>query len=120
LKAPEDVRTWTFGGLTRSEGGRFSDSELANILQNATEWSAGAFQARGSPQVLRVIEILGIEQARSWGTCSVSVVILSAGNILFFVSENVLPHQLNEFRKFMGLKTYSSFKEWNPDPEIHV
>lgn len=40
---------------------------------------------------------MGIEQSRQWGTCS-----------------------LNEFRRFMGLKPYSSFAEWNPNPEIHV
>jgi linoleate 10R-lipoxygenase len=25
---------------------------------------------------------------------------------------------LNDFRKYLGLKPYASFKEWNPDPEI--
>ena len=45
--------------------------DLANILHNATETSASAFKARGIPSVLRVIEVLGIEQARSWGVCSV-------------------------------------------------
>lgn len=44
---------------------------------------------------MRVIEILGIEQAREWGCCS-----------------------LNEFRAFLGLKKYSTFEEWNPDPEV--
>ncbi|KII85619.1 hypothetical protein PLICRDRAFT_56845 [Plicaturopsis crispa FD-325 SS-3] len=92
-----DVKTWTFSDLKRESDGRFKDGDLANILQNATEASAGAFKARGIPEALRVVEILGIMQARSWGTCS-----------------------LNEFRKFMGLKPYKSFKEWNPDPEIHT
>ncbi|KAF7972285.1 hypothetical protein HWV62_18532 [Athelia sp. TMB] len=59
-------------------------------------WSAAAFQARGTPEVLRVIEMLGIEQARSWGACT-----------------------LNEFRQFMSLKPYANFKEWNPDPTVH-
>lgn len=67
--------------MQRGPSGRFPDGDLANILHNATEWSAGAFQARGTPEVLRVIEVLGIEQARSWGACS-----------------------LNEFRFFMGLR----------------
>lgn len=58
--------------LTRGPDGRFKDSDLAKILQDGTEWRAGAFQGRGTPEVLRVIEIMGIEQARGWGTCSVS------------------------------------------------
>lgn len=59
--------------LTRDpKTGRFDDEQLATILQNATEAEAGAFRARGIPEVLRVVEVMGIEQARSWGTCTVS------------------------------------------------
>lgn len=47
-------------------------ADLAKILLDATESPASAFKARGIPDVLRVIEILGIMQSRSWGTCSVS------------------------------------------------
>ena len=54
-------------------------ADLAKILLDATEAPAGAFKARGIPDVLRVIEILGILQSRSWGTCSVSVIFLSFG-----------------------------------------
>ena len=71
--------------------------ELANILLNATGTPASAFKARGIPEAMKVIELMGIEQSRQWGTCS-----------------------LNEFRRFMGLKPYDSFAEWNPDPEIYV
>ncbi|KAH7919845.1 heme peroxidase [Leucogyrophana mollusca] len=91
-----NVRDWTFNNMVRGPDGRFNDNELARILHDATEHPAGAFRARGVPDVLRVAEILGIEQARTWGACT-----------------------LNEFRKFIGLKPYASFKEWNPDPEIH-
>ncbi|TEB25040.1 heme peroxidase [Coprinellus micaceus] len=77
----DDPKKWTFGGLKRGSNGSFSDDDLANILHNATEWRAGAFKARGIPAAMRIIEILGIQQARSWGTCS-----------------------MNEFRKFVGLK----------------
>lgn len=38
---------------------------------NATEDHAGAFKARGIPEVMRIVEIMGIEQARQWGTCTV-------------------------------------------------
>lgn len=37
----------------------------------------------------------GIQQARNWGCCS-----------------------LNEFRRFLGLRPYATFEEWNPDPVI--
>ncbi|KAG2068642.1 heme peroxidase [Suillus decipiens] len=91
------IRNWTFGGLTRGEDGRFSDTDIARILQDATADRACAFRARGVPAVMRVVEILGMKQARAWGTCS-----------------------LNEFRRFIGLKPYKSFSEWNPDPEIYI
>ncbi|KAH9942693.1 heme peroxidase [Amylocystis lapponica] len=97
INVPGDVKSWTFNNLERGPGGRYKDDDLANILHNATEWSASAFKARGIPEVMRVVEIIGITQARGWGTCS-----------------------LNEFRTFMGLKPYATFKEWNPDPTIYT
>ena len=53
------------------ETGRFNDSDLEAILVKAADSPASAFKARGIPEVLRVVEVLGIEQARRWGTCSV-------------------------------------------------
>jgi prostaglandin-endoperoxide synthase 2 len=87
--------TWPIAGLTRGPDGRFKDEDLANVIVNATEAPASAFKARGTPEVLRIVEILGIMQARRSGACT-----------------------LNEFRKFMGLKEYKSFEEWNPDRKI--
>ncbi|KAI0246364.1 heme peroxidase [Lactifluus subvellereus] len=95
LNPGPDVQRWEFGGIKRGDSGRFDDADLARILQDATAASASAFKARGTPEVLRVVELLGIEQARSWGTCT-----------------------LNEFRKFMGLKPYGSFPEWNKNKEV--
>lgn len=54
-------------------------ADLAKIILDATEAPAGAFKARGIPDVLRAIEILGILQSRSWGTCSVSIIIVCHG-----------------------------------------
>ncbi|KAJ2921961.1 hypothetical protein H1R20_g15135, partial [Candolleomyces eurysporus] len=71
---------WTFGSIDH---------------RNRTEQPAGAFRARGTPAVMRLNEIMGIEQSRKWGVCS-----------------------MDEFRKYLGLKTFSSFLEWNSDPEI--
>ena len=119
-KAETDFGKWTFGKsvFTRSsfilmlkircslqrqtEGpnvGAFKDSDLANLLMNAfvtsltvslklkhpffrTSQHAAAFGARGTPSVMRLHEIMGIEANRSWGVCS-----------------------LNDFRKFLGLKS---------------
>ncbi|KAF8532744.1 heme peroxidase [Gautieria morchelliformis] len=84
------------GRLRRNETtGRFDDDDLARILQGATADSANAFRARGIPAAFKIIEIMGIQQARAWGVCS-----------------------LNEFRTFLGLKPYTSFKEWNSKDEI--
>ncbi|KAL0959661.1 hypothetical protein HGRIS_011363 [Hohenbuehelia grisea] len=92
---PKDPKTRTFGGLKRGPDGRFSDDDLANVLHTATSHPAGTFRGRGTPPVLRLVEIMGIEQARRWGVCT-----------------------MNEFRKYLGLKEFESFEEWNPDPEI--
>jgi linoleate 10R-lipoxygenase len=40
---------------------------------NATENAAGQWRANGTPVALRVVEILGIEQGRQWGVCTVRV-----------------------------------------------
>ena len=76
--------------INRQADGTFSDDDLAKILQDATEKVAGAYRARGIPPALRVIEILGIQQARAWGVCT-----------------------MNEFRQYLGLKKFNTFKEWN-------
>lgn len=94
-RPPADVQQWTFGNLARDGNGRFRDVDLAKILQDATEAEAGAFRARGIPEAMKIVELMAIEQERNWGTCS-----------------------LNEFRRFMGLKPYANFSEWNPDEEI--
>jgi linoleate 10R-lipoxygenase len=77
-----NVREWTFGGIERDkETGAFSSEGIAQILMDSTEDVAGSYGARRIPEVMKVIEVMGIQQARQWGTCS-----------------------MNEFRKFFGLK----------------
>ena len=87
------------------------DDDIAKVLHIATENPASGFRNRGTPPVLRLVEIMGIEQARQWGLCT-----------------------MNEFRAFLGLRRTSSsfqsctnvtciigiqrFEEWNPDLEI--
>ena len=67
--------TLSFSRLKRNGDGRFKDEDLANILHDSTSRRAGAFGAKGIPEVLRVIEIMGIQQSRTWGACSVSLLL---------------------------------------------
>ena len=60
------IKERTFAGLKRLPNGHFSDSDLANLLYEATEESAGFFRARGSPVVMKVVDMLGMRQARNW------------------------------------------------------
>ncbi|GJE95217.1 linoleate dioxygenase-like and cytochrome P450 domain-containing protein [Phanerochaete sordida] len=97
--AQPDATRWTFGNMQRQtkgpQKGAFKDDDLAQILMLATENPAGAFKARGTPGCMCLFEVMGIETARRWGCCS-----------------------LNDFRKFLGLKPYTSFLEWNSDRNI--
>ncbi|CCO35793.1 prostaglandin-endoperoxide synthase 2 [Rhizoctonia solani AG-1 IB] len=95
LRVDSDPKKRNFGGIKRGPDGRFSDGDLAKILHNSTESVARRYGARGSPEVLRIIEIMGMEQARKWGMCT-----------------------MNEFRKYLGLKTFKTFEEWNSNPAI--
>ena len=96
-EATKDLKTWSFDGSDSSlfylrgviplifiiyspDGkklerdpatGAFNSADLAAILHNGTEASASALKARGTPEVLRVVEVMGIEQARAWGACTV-------------------------------------------------
>lgn len=94
-KMPKDPSQRTFGGLQRQENGRFRDEDLVKILKDSMEDPAGCFGARRIPKALRVVEILGILQARKWQVAS-----------------------LNEFRQFFGLKRWTEFKQINGDEEI--
>ncbi|KAJ6559652.1 heme peroxidase [Mycena capillaripes] len=91
LQEPKDR---TFAGLRRTDG-KLKDAELAELIYNATEASAGEFRARGSPGVMAFIDIRGIERAREMGTCT-----------------------LNQFRQWLGFPLYKTFYEWNANKAI--
>ncbi|KAF9257706.1 heme peroxidase [Marasmius fiardii PR-910] len=84
-----------FAWLKRGADGKFSDDDLAKVLQDATENVACSYGAQGTPDALKVIEVMGIQQARQWGVCT-----------------------MNEFRQWLGLKQFDTFEDWNPDPAI--
>jgi cytochrome P450 len=88
---PEDR---PFAGLKKVDG-KFKDDDLVEILVSSIEDCAHAFGANRVPPVMRVIEILGIEQARSWNLAS-----------------------LNEFRKYFGLEPHETFESINSDSEV--
>jgi hypothetical protein len=58
------AREWTFSNLKRGPDGRFSDADLGQILKDCVEEPAHAFGAHGTPESLKVVDILGQLQAR--------------------------------------------------------
>lgn len=89
----DSPKGWEFGGLKRGPDGRFKDTELAELIKDCIEAPAHAFGAHGSPASLKWVEILGMRQARNaFNVCT-----------------------LNEFRRYLNLKEYKTFKDWNPD-----
>lgn len=96
-RIPKDPAERTFGGLERQQdgSGTFKDDDLVKILSESIEDVAGAFGARNVPHILRLVEVLGIEQCRTWKVAS-----------------------LNEFRQFFALKPYATFEDINPNPEV--
>ncbi|KAJ3035169.1 hypothetical protein HDV00_004291 [Rhizophlyctis rosea] len=91
-----EAKQWTFGGLKRNAEGRFDDKDLAELIKDCIEEPAHAFGARSIPSAMKIIEVMSQLQARNvFKVCT-----------------------LNEFRKYLNLTEYKSFKEWNPDPEV--
>ena len=96
-KLGDDPAKWTIddGKYQRNERGAFQDEDLANILSDATEDVAGAFGPRNVPIVMRLIETMGIKQARQWNVAT-----------------------LNEFRKFFKLAPHSTFDDITKDAQV--
>ncbi|KAI2466477.1 linoleate diol synthase precursor [Annulohypoxylon bovei var. microspora] len=92
---PNDPLERNFANLQRGDDGTYSDDDLVAILTSSIEDVAGAFGANQVPSAMRVIEILGITQAREWHVAT-----------------------LNEFRQHFGLKKHGTFEEINPDPTV--
>ena len=63
MSAPH-AKDWTFGGYKRGADGRFNDAELAELITSCIEEPAHAFGAHGTPNSLRMVDILGMKQAR--------------------------------------------------------
>lgn len=91
----DDPHKRPFAGLRRTDNGSFDDNDIAEILTNSIEDCANSFGAHRVPGVLRIVEILGIRQARIWQVAT-----------------------LNEFRKHFNLTPHTSFESINSDPEV--
>jgi hypothetical protein len=94
-RQPSNPSQRSLAGLHRHDGGNFEDAGLVKILSETTEDAAASFGPRHVPVVLRVVEIMGIQQARAWDVAS-----------------------LNEVRRYFGLTAHKSFADITSDPEI--
>ncbi|KZP27973.1 heme peroxidase [Athelia psychrophila] len=104
----KDPKQSTFNFLKRNvKTNKFDDNALAKIIFDATDAPAGAFRAKGSPLDMLIYGIQSWVSLMSWaykgpgrwGECSSTCT-------------------MNEFREWLGLPKYTSFKEWNEDPVI--
>ena len=92
---PLDPQERPFAGIQRSADGSLDDDALVKILADGTEDVSGAFGSTNTPVILKLVEILGITQARMWNLAT-----------------------LNEFRAFFNLEKHTSFESINKDPKI--
>lgn len=87
---------WEFNGLKRGPDGHFEDDALAKLIKDCVEEPAHQFGARCQPSAMKVIAIMGQLQSRNvFNLCT-----------------------MNEFRKYLNLRPFASFREWNPDPSV--
>lgn len=77
-----------FAKLTRQPDGTYKDEDLAEILVSSVDDCANAFGPQQIPAVLKAVEVLGMQQARSWNLAT-----------------------LNEFRKHFALKPHEHFSD---------
>lgn len=94
-KLDKDPLKRPFEDLKRNKDHKYEDDDLVRILKEGTEDCANAFGARMIPRIMRSIDILGMQQARSWNLAS-----------------------LNELRQHFGLTKYQKFEDINPDPYV--
>lgn len=94
-KTKPDPSERPFAGLKRKADGSLPDQDLVDILTSSVEDCANSFGPNRVPAVFRAIEVLGIEQARSWNLGS-----------------------LNEFRKYFHLEPHNTFEDITSDKYV--
>ncbi|BGP48861.1 hypothetical protein JCM10450v2_004739 [Rhodotorula kratochvilovae] len=60
----DDVNKWEFNNFKRTEAGPFRDEDIVKTLSEATDNIAGEYKACAVPEVMRAIDMLGMETAR--------------------------------------------------------
>jgi len=95
-KLPPEPSQWEFGGMERDKSsGAFDDADLVKIIADSTEDVACAFGPRQVPKIMKLVEVLGMEQARLWNVAT-----------------------LNEFRKFFQLEPHKEFTDITRDADV--
>jgi hypothetical protein len=95
-KLPQEPNQWEFGDMKRDKDtGAFDDVDLIKIITDSTEDIASAFGPRQVPKIMKLVEVLGMEQARLWNVAT-----------------------LNEFRKFFQLEPHKEFTDITRDPDV--
>ncbi|KAF2131210.1 heme peroxidase [Dothidotthia symphoricarpi CBS 119687] len=94
-KTDPDPSKREFATLKRNADGTLPDDDLVDILTSSVEDCANSFGPNRVPAVFRAIEVLGIEQARSWNLGS-----------------------LNEFRKYFHLEPHKTFADITSDKYV--
>lgn len=97
MKQNPDPSKWPLdnGKYKRSARGAFEDSDLITILADATEDVACAFGPRNVPVVMKLIDVMGMQQARKWKVAT-----------------------LNEFRAFFKLEPHKKFSDITKDDDV--
>jgi hypothetical protein len=92
-----DPSKWPFanGKYKRNARGAFEDSDLIEVIADATEDVACSFGPRNVPVVMKLIDVLGMKQARKWRVAT-----------------------LNEFRKFFKLEPHRNFSDITKDADV--
>ncbi|KAF2263245.1 heme peroxidase [Lojkania enalia] len=94
-KTPKEPEKRPFADLKRNDDGTLPDQGLVDILVASIEDCANSFGPNRVPAVMRAIEVLGIEQARSWNLAT-----------------------LNEFRKYFDLEPHRTFDDITSDKYV--
>ncbi|OLN89044.1 Linoleate diol synthase [Colletotrichum chlorophyti] len=92
---PDDPIKRGFSDLDRNTDGTFREEDLVKIFKESVEDVAGSYGANRIPEIMKPIELLGIQSARNWNVAT-----------------------LNEFREHFGLTRHPTFEDINPDPEV--
>ena len=97
MQQDPDPSKWPLdnGKYKRNARGAFEDSDLIEVLADATEDVACAFGPRNVPVVMKLIDVMGMNQARKWRVAT-----------------------LNEFRKFFKLEPHKHFSDITKDNDV--